>query len=450
MSQQKDRFLFGAVVGSGMTAQVADRSDADFLLVLNAGRFRVQGASSLACFLPVRNANDWVFEFAEREILGRVSAPIYAGLSVSDPNIDLNALIHQVRDLGFQGICNFPSNALVSGRIQKLLEDEGLGYSREIEMVRSAKAIGLDSLVYVATNAQAHAMHEAGATTICVNVGFTSGPTGVDSELSITSAARIIDQVLDGLPPSVQTLCAGGPIITPEDAMAVWRTSKVQGYVAGSSLDRLPIEQTLEEVASGFRVISQMSRKQLDRDNQGTHLIGSSAKTQALNRDLKELAQEEAPVLIIGETGTGKTKAAHLLHQLSDRKRQRLSIIDCAGLELDSGRVLLMGATAGTLKAGLPSSRGALEAAARGTVIFDAIDTLRPEHQGQILRFAEDGTVQRLGDPDARIVSARIIATAHPSLLDDVAAHVFRPDLYYRLAVHELQLPPLRERIEDL
>ncbi|MEP5731092.1 MAG: phosphoenolpyruvate hydrolase family protein [Sulfitobacter sp.] len=450
MTKSSDQFLFGAVVGSGMTAQVADRSGADYLLVLNAGRFRVQGASSLACFLPIRDANKWVFEFAEREILGRVKAPIYAGLSVSDPNTDLKELVRQVRDLGFQGVCNFPSNALLEGRMQKLLESEGLGYSREIDLVRCAKAVGLDALVYVVSNAQAHDMHAAGATTICVNLGFTSGPTGVDSDLSMASASQKIDQVLDGLPADMPTLCAGGPIITPEDAMAVWRTSNVQGYITGSSLDRLPIEQTLEDVASGFRVISQLSRTKIAHEGDGLRMIGSSAQITDFNRDIEQLAKEDAPVLILGETGTGKSKAARLLHQLSARKRQRLSIVDCPGLELETGRILLMGAAGGALKTGLSSSRGALEAATRGTVLFDGIDSLKSEHQGQILRFAEDGTVQRLGDPEPRIVSARIVATAAPTLLDDVAAHTFRADLYYRLAVHQLLIPPLRDRIEDV
>ena len=446
MTASKDRFLFGAVVGSGMTAQVADRAGADYLLALNAGRFRVQGASSVACFLPVRGANEWVFEFAEREILGRVSAPVFAGLSVSDPQIDLDRLVKQVRDLGFDGICNFPSNALVNGRIQKLLEEEGLGYDREIELANRARKIGLDALVYVTTKSQSQDMYNAGATTLCVNMGFT----GVATEMSIASAAHAIDHVLEGLPSSLPKLCAGGPIISPEDAMAVWRTSNVQGYIAGSSLDRLPIEQTLEDVASGFRVISKLSRGHLGNNDKRGRLIGSSAQIQALNRDIEDLSKDDVPVLILGETGTGKTKVARLLHQLSDRKNQRISVIDCPGLELETGRVLLMGATAGTLKTGLAGSRGALEMAARGTVIFDGIDALTPEHQGQILRFSEDGTVQRLGDPDTRAISARIVSTAAPTLLTDVTSDRFRSDLYYRLAVHELHIPPLRDRLEDL
>ncbi len=450
MTAEKNRFLFGAVVGSGMTAQVADRAKADYLLVLNAGRFRVQGATSLACFLPIRNANDWVFEFAEREILGRVQAPLFAGLSVADPTLDLDAVVKRTRDLGFKGVCNFPSNALVGGRIRKLIESEGIGYDREVALVEHARAAGLEALVYVAENDQARRMYDAGATTVCVNMGFTSGPTGVDSELNVASAAQFIDQVLDGLPATMPTLCAGGPIISPEDALAVWRSSKVQGYISGSSLDRLPIEQTLEDVASGFRMISQLSTNVQERQDYSTRLTGSSAQIQSLNRDILEFADEETPVLVLGETGTGKTKVARLLHQLSNRKRQTLSVIDCPGLELETGRVQLMGVAAGASKGGVARSRGALEAAARGTVIFDAVDGLSPEHQGQILRFAEDGTVQRLGDIESRSISARIVSTASPRLQEMLDANTFRRDLYYRLAVQEIHIPALRDHIEDL
>lgn len=450
MSDAESPFLFGAVVGSGMTAQVADRSGADYLLALNAGRFRVQGASSLASFLPIRHANDWVFEFTEREIRGRVSAPVFAGLSVSDPLLDLKDLVDRVRGHGFQGVCNFPSNALVGGRIHALLEAEGLGFSREIALVEEARKAGLDALVYVATNQQALDMYAAGATTICVNMGFTAGPTGVSSELSLSSAAQVIDAVLEGLPPDIPTLCSGGPIISPEDAMTVWRNSTVQGYISGSSLDRLPIEQTLEEVASGFRVISRLSNTTKSADEAGLRLLGSSAAIQAVNRDLEELAAERAPVLVMGETGSGKTTAARLLHKRSKRRNQRLSIIDCPGLELESGRVLLMGAARGAAKSGQASSRGALESAARGAVIFDGIDALSVDHQGQILRFAEDGTVQRLGDPEARSVSVRVIATAGPDLLHAVASGQFRRDLYYRLSTYQVEIPPLRDRIEDV
>lgn len=440
-------FQFGAVVGSGMTAQVADRAGADYLLALNAGRFRVQGASSLACFLPIRDTNTWVMEFAEREILGRVSAPVFAGLSVADPTENIGTLVTSVRKLGFQGVCNFPPTALLSGRIRDLIEAEGLGFSRELELVRRARDAGLGALVYVNSNDQAHAMLDAGATTICANIGFTTGPTGISSILNMRTMARSVDEVLHGLPSDFPTLCAGGPIITPDDAMTVWRNSIVKGYISGSTLDRLPIEQALEEVAGGFRVISRQSRRQRKSNEAGLHLLGSSAAIQSVNRDIAALAAETEHVMIVGETGTGKSTAAHFIHSLSDRAKQRLSVVDCAGLEASSGRMQLMGSAS---IAGRPSNRGSLEDAARGTVVFEAIETLQPDIQKQILRFSEDGTVQRIGEKDQRRISARIISTADQAIYNQIAEEWFRSDLYYRLAVHQLVLPPLRDRLEDV
>ena len=144
MMPPKKTFLFGAVVGSGLTAQAADKAGADYLLALNAGRFRVQGASSLTSFLPVRSANDWVMEFAEREMLGRCSAPIYAGLSVSDPNLDIDELLARIKALGFAGVCNFPTTTSIDGRLGALFERQGLGFSREVALIE--KALELDSL----------------------------------------------------------------------------------------------------------------------------------------------------------------------------------------------------------------------------------------------------------------------------------------------------------------
>ncbi|MEL6570887.1 MAG: phosphoenolpyruvate hydrolase family protein [Pseudomonadota bacterium] len=447
MTQTNADFQFGAVVGSGMTAQAADRSGADYLLALNAGRFRVQGASSLTCFLPIRDANAWVMEFAEREILGRVSAPVFAGLTVSDPSTNLDGLITTVQDHGFKGVCNFPPNALVSGRIRDLIEAEGLGFSRELEMVRRARDADLDALVYVNSNEQAHAMLAAGATTICANIGFTTGPTGIDSILNMRTMARLVDEVLHGLPSDFPTLCAGGPIITPEDAMAVWRNSMVKGYISGSTLDRLPIEQTLEEVANGFRMISRLSRHNRKINDAGLRLLGSSSTIQATNRDIADLAGETEPVMIVGEPGVGKSTTARFLYSMSDRANQRLSIVDCAGLEPNAGRIQLMGSAR---VSGHPSSRGSLEDASRGSVIFEAVESLSSDLQGQILRFVEDGTIQRIGDTDQRTVSVRILSTADQTVYAETAENRFRPDLYYKLAVHQLVLPPLRDRIEDL
>ncbi|MBO9475217.1 phosphoenolpyruvate hydrolase family protein [Shimia sp. R10_1] len=449
MSAQKKEFLFAAVVGSGLTAKAADKAGADYLLALNAGRFRVQGASSLTSFLPVRAANDWVIEFAEREMLGRCSAPIYAGFSVSDPNLDIAALVARTKALGFAGVCNFPSTTLIDGRLGALLEREGLGLERELTLVREATKAGLGSFAYVHNNMQARKMVDAGATAICVNVGFTSGGTGVTTHLTLDTAAAQIERVLEGVPASVDKLCHGGPITSPEEALAITRICGVQGFVAGSTLDRLPVEQTLNEVTKGFTAIPSLSRVETSTPASRHDLVGSSMAMQMIRQELEELAHEDVPVLLIGETGTGKSRAALGLHEAGMAARRQPVVVDCPALNGEEGAVHLLGKAPGAFGGG-GTQRGALELAAGSTIIFDEISALPRDLQGKLLKFTDEKVVQRIGDHSARQIDARIIATNALDLLSCVDTQDFRQDLFYRISGYEITLPPLRARVDDI
>ncbi|WP_171210938.1 phosphoenolpyruvate hydrolase family protein [Ruegeria sp. HKCCA5426] len=449
MSARRDSFLFAAVVGSGLTAKAADKAGANYLLALNAGRFRVQGASSLTSFLPVRAANDWVMEFAEREMLGRCSAPIYAGFSVSDPQLDIAELVQKAKALGFSGICNFPSTTLIDGRLGALIEREGLGLDREIAMVKEATNVGLGVFSYVQTNAQARKMVDAGATAICVNIGFTSGGTGVNTHLTLETAAAQIDRVLEGVPTSVDRLCHGGPITSPEEALAITRLCGVQGFVAGSTLDRLPVEQTLNEVTKGFTAIPSLSRIETGAPTTEHELVGSSFSMQLIREELDDLAHEDIPVLFIGETGTGKSRAALKLHHAGPSARRQPVVVDCPALGSEDGGAHLLGKVHGASGA-TGTQRGALEQASGGTVIFDEITALLPEHQGKLLKFTDEKTVQRIGDHTLRRADARIISTTTQDMIEAVEDNRFRQDLYYRISGHEILLPPLRERVDDI
>ena len=449
MNAQKKDFLFAAVVGSGLTAKAADKAGADYLLALNAGRFRVQGASSLTSFLPVRAANDWVIEFAEREMLGRCSAPIYAGFSVSDPSLDITALVARTKKLGFSGVCNFPSTTLIDGRLGALLEREGLGLERELTLVREATKAGLGTFCYVHTNTQARKMVEAGASAICVNVGFTSGATGVRTHLTLETAAAQIERVLEGVPASVDKLCHGGPITSPEEALAITRICGVQGFVAGSTLDRLPVEQTLNEVTKGFTAIPSLSRIDTTTPITRHDLVGSSMAMQMIRQELDALAHETVPVLLIGETGTGKSRAALRLHEAGSSARRQPVVVDCPALNGEEGALHLLGKAPGAFGGG-GTQRGALELAAGSTVIFEEISALQRDLQGKLLKFTDEKTVQRIGDHSIRQIDARIVATTTRDLLDCAETQEFRQDLYHRIAGHELILPPLRERVDDI
>lgn len=449
MTPPKKSFLFGAVVGSGLMAQAADKAGADYLLALNAGRFRVQGASSLTSFLPVRSANDWVMEFAEREMLGRCSAPIFAGLSVSDPSLDIDGLLAHIKALGFAGVCNFPSTTSIDGRLGALLERQGLGFDREVALIEKATLAGLKSFVYVQNNKQARQMVQAGASAICVNIGFTGGGTGVTTNLTIDSAAAQIDRVLEGVPATVDKLCHGGPITSPEDALAVTRISNVEGFVAGSTLDRLPLEQALSDVTRSFTAIPRLAQIKAQPDGPSPALVGNSSAMQMARKHIQELAQEDIHVLITGETGTGKTLVASQLHEAGALSTRQPVVIDCPALDADDGGIQLLGIAAGA-RSGLASQRGVLEMASGGTLIFEEIGALPRDLQGKILKFVDEGMVQRIGDNAARKVSARILSTSlltMPELLDSAS---FRTDLLYRVSGHTINIPPLRARVDDI
>lgn len=449
MTTEPKKFLFAAVVGSGLTAKAADNAGADYLLALNAGRFRVQGASSLTSFLPVRPANEWVMEFAEREMLGRCTAPIYAGFSVSDPELDIDALIKRAKDLGFSGVCNFPSTTSIDGRLGALFEREGLGLVREIELVKKASSAGLGTFVYVQTNAQARQMVDAGARAICVNIGFTSGATGVSTHLTLETAAERIDRVLDGVPGSIDKLCHGGPITSPEQALALNRICNVQGFVAGSTLDRIPLEQTLNEVTKSFTAIPSLTQVRSNTNDTPHMLVGSSQAMQDIRSDIDDLAYDDTPVLIIGETGTGKSLAARRLHEAGPTVSRQPVFVDCPALDVEDGGTHLLGRAAGG-RSGAASHRGALEQASNSTIVFEEINALIPEHQGKILKFVDEKVVQRIGDHTIRVVSARAVATTTADYAELADGSSFRQDLFFRISGHVIAIPPLRDRADDI
>ncbi len=450
MTDHENRFIFGAAVGSGLTALAVDKAGADFILVLNAGRLRMRGATSLASYLPLRDANEWVFEIAQEEILHRCTSPVLAGLTVRDPLVDPAELVERAKRLGFAGVCNFPSSALLDGQLRRLTDSEGIGFGKECALIREATSLGMSSLAYVTTNREARMMHEAGADMICVAVGFTSGGTGVATNLTLEAAADLANVVLEGIPANVKTLIEGGPITSPEDALTVTRLCRVNGYVAGSTIDRLPLEQTIGEVARSFKVISKIPERVAVDAFQGSVLIGNSHAMQNLRKMLSEVAPSKLSVLISGETGTGKSMIARDLHAQSGITKRSPVVVDCLGINADVGPVQLMGQVAGMNRKGVPITRGALEMAHGNSLVFEDVAELSPELQGLILRFAETGHVQRIGELEGRKSDVRLISVSGPDISDLVERQVFRRDLFFRLNEFQLSVPALRHRRDDI
>lgn len=449
VTKSNDRFLFGAAVGAGMTALAAERGGADFLIILNAGRLRLQGASSLSCYLPLRNSNEWVMKVAREEILNKCKLPVFMGASACDPTVAPEKIIGDAQEIGFSGIVNFPSAWAIEGRMREAMEREGIGFNRECALIEHASKAGMSTLAYVKDNDDAVQMTDAGADQLCAVLGFTGGATGVENRYSIETAAETVDHTLRNVPSSTTVLVEGGPIATPEDALALSRLCRIGGYIAGSTIDRLPLEETIEQVVKSYKVISRLGSKSIS-DEQFSGLDGSSEAIATINQRIERAARTNLPILISGSSGTGKSKLARNAHALAPLSLRNPVTINCNNLQSETAASILFGTAAGQGGRGTAASGGILETANQTSIIFEEISALDLETQGMLLDFFETGQIQRLGSATTSQIDTRIIATTTRDLNQMVANGEFRADLYYRLAVHHITIPDLSERPEDI
>ncbi|MGD9526188.1 phosphoenolpyruvate hydrolase family protein [Pseudonocardia sp.] len=256
------RAIVGAGAGTGISAKFIERGGADLIVIYNSGRFRMAGHSSMCGLLALGDANQIVMEMGEREILPVVTdTPVVAGINGTDPTRRMPALLGAVRDAGFSGVNNFPTVGLFDGRIRQELEASGLGFEREVEMIRIAHGLGLFTIVYVFTPEEAKAMVAVGADVVIAHMGLTvGGSNGMDTEGAFSlddSCARVraIAGAALGENPDVLVLCHGGPIATPADAAYVIARTDAVGFVGASSMERLPVEVALADTTAEFKNI---------------------------------------------------------------------------------------------------------------------------------------------------------------------------------------------------
>jgi predicted TIM-barrel enzyme len=255
--QTTDGPMIGAGVGSGFAAKFAERGGADFLILHSAGRFRNAGTTSLAAFLPFGDANAITQEIAEEVVSVVESVPIFAGVCATDPLRSLPAYLKKLQAIGVDGVQNFPTVGVIDGAFRQHLEEAGLSFETEIEMIARASRMGFATAPYVFTESQTQAMVEAGADIVIPHMGLTAkGDTGATNPLSLDEAADRVQAMRDAaadIDPSVPVVCHGGPIAEPEDAQAIFnRTTGVDGFFGASSIERLPTEPAIEEQTRRF------------------------------------------------------------------------------------------------------------------------------------------------------------------------------------------------------
>ncbi len=250
--------ILGAGAGTGISAKFAERGGTDIIIIYNSGRYRMGGRGSLAGLLPYGDANAIVVDMA-REVLPVVEdTPVLAGVCGTDPFRLMPAFLREIKEMGFDGVQNFPTVGLIDGTFRQNLEETAMSYQKEIDMIRLAHEMDVLTCPYVFDTDQAVAMAEAGADVLVPHMGLTTkGDIGAETALGLEEAAERVQAMHDAakaVNPDILVLCHGGPIAEPEDAQYIFdHTEGVVGFFGASSVERLPTEPAIENQARAFK-----------------------------------------------------------------------------------------------------------------------------------------------------------------------------------------------------
>jgi predicted TIM-barrel enzyme len=255
------RAIYDALCGSGITAKMAARGGASMVTTHCLAYFRMQGLSSMAGYLPICDANALTLELGERALRNVVAdCPLIAGLLCVDPSRDMRQFLRKVADAGYDGAMNCPTVVLIDGKFRSDLEETGLGFAREVEVLGEASRLGLFTKAFCSSPAEALAMAEAGVDNIIVHFGNSSGgtigsKTVMAQDAALARAAAVIDALKAKYSDRIVTI-HGGAIEQPDDFARFWQSEpRIDGYVGGSSAERFPIESAVVEVTRRFRDI---------------------------------------------------------------------------------------------------------------------------------------------------------------------------------------------------
>ena len=253
--------IIGAGAGTGLSAKCAEAGGTDLIIIYNSGRYRMAGRGSLAGLLPYGDANAIVMDMG-REVLPIVRhTPVLAGVCGTDPFRVMPNFLRDVRDAGFAGVQNFPTVGLIDGTFRANLEETGMGYGLEVDMIREAASLGLLTAPYVFDPESAEAMTRAGADVLVPHMGLTTkGTIGAETARTLDECVRLIQAMRDAavaVNQDVIVLCHGGPLAEPDDARYVLeRTEGVVGFFGASSMERLPTEVAMTENMRRFKALA--------------------------------------------------------------------------------------------------------------------------------------------------------------------------------------------------
>ncbi len=255
------KILVGVGAGTGITAKCSEKADVDMLIIYNSGRFRMAGRGSLSGLLSYGDANLIVQEMGQEVLPIVKKTPVLAGVCGTDPFRVMDIFLKQLKDQGFNGVQNFPTVGLIDGTFRANLEETGMGYDLEVEMIREAHKLDMVTCPYVFDPDQARKMAEAGADCLVAHMGLTTkGSIGAETAVTLDDCVVKIREIIKAgreVNPDVMVICHGGPIADPEDAAyVIERVPEIDGFFGASSIERLASERGMTAQAAAFKAIS--------------------------------------------------------------------------------------------------------------------------------------------------------------------------------------------------
>jgi len=249
--------IIGGGAGTGISAKFEEAGGIDLIVIYNSGRYRMAGHGSLAGLMPYGDANAIVLEMGEEVLPVVRNTPVLAGVCGTDPMRRIDRFLETVKSRGFAGVQNFPTVGLIDGTFRANLEETGMGYDKEVEMIQMARQMDLLTTPYVFDSESAVAMTEAGADILVAHMGLTTkGSIGAETALTLEQCVMVIDEIADAaraIRPDIIILCHGGPIAEPDDARFILQNCKaIDGFYGASSMERLPTERAIREQTERF------------------------------------------------------------------------------------------------------------------------------------------------------------------------------------------------------
>lgn len=456
-------FLIGAAIGSGSNAIAAEQGGADFLLAINAGRLRNKGVPSISSMLPVLDADELTIGFARDELLPLCKIPVLLGVNVWGREFDPERKASEIASAGFTGAVNFPSCLHYSRPMRQILSRAGRGIEQEVAQLKAVQDAGMMAMFYCASRTQARLAADVGIELICLNIGWNAG--GIlghrthSSIEEVATEAREISRLVKRISPKTKFLLEGGPIATPEDLSRVLRLAPLDGYVGGSTIDRLPLESSVASQIDGFRQVSARPN-QLDDENRSLvawaepfGFTGVSDAHLTSVRRLRALGTSRNPLLIVSEPGQNYAPALRALRNLFGQNNKPVNMIriDVAEQDLPARARNVFFGHRETASSRVPL----LADPSVDMVIIHAPERLTAALQRRLARALRDGLFRVAGSRRSLEIKPRVIfqsdlVVGEEHLDEDLLAAGLEPELASLLNGWTLRLPPMRERISDL